>query len=280
VAMQFQTPTGKSVNIILLSQQQAFNSSKISISGSEHLLITPADVFADKETIHLRSQDPKAFSLLIFPSIDGKYVSSLPLKKTGKDGAFNHYTASVKTKNISVVVKQINEPGQTPPVKMSPFVNWRNCTIAMSPDDSTFTNAGIWRIELPQNQLSGLSDVFLNINYTGDIGRLYEGTRLLDDNFFNGITWEIGLKRFVQNTFSNGVDLKILPLRKDAPIYLPKSSWPDFHGASQIAKVNSITVLPEYEVKIVFNKIIKKLKLKIRRMDSTINNDSNNNLIK
>jgi arabinogalactan endo-1,4-beta-galactosidase len=73
---------------------------------------------------------------------------------------------------------------------------------------------------------------------------------LLDDNFFNGTTWEVGLKRFAPDALANGVELKILPLRKDAPIYLPKIAWTAVNGNSEIAAVKSVTASSEYEVKL------------------------------
>lgn len=251
VAMEFRTQTGKTIRIILLSQQQAYSSWKILLNGRDHLLITPADVFTYKDTISLHSRDTHAFSFSIIPSVDGKFVSSLSLKKTGRDGVFDHYIASVKAKKIVVTFKEIQNPAPIDSVKMGPFVDWRHCVVATPPDDSSFKRAGIWQVHVPKEALIGLSDIFLNINYTGDIGRLYAGTRLLDDNFFNGTSWEIGLKRFGSEMSSNGLDLKILPLRTDAPIYIPKSSQPDFKDLTQIAKVHSITALPEYEVKLI-----------------------------
>ncbi len=257
VAIEFQTQIGKTVRIIVLSQSQAYNSWKIPLHGKDHLFITEADVFANTDTLYLRSRNPNAFSLSILPSVDDKYTSTLPFQKYNNDGAFDHYTASVTTEEIPVLFKQIVQPAQAPLVKMGALVDWRDCTVAMSPDDSTFSKAGTWRIEFPKNIFSDVRNVYIDINYTGDIGRLYRGTRLLHDNFFNGTTWEVGSKQFAPDVFSNGIYLKILPLRKDAPIYLPKSSWPEFKEESQVAKVNSITASPEYELKIVYGNNIK-----------------------
>jgi hypothetical protein len=250
VVIELYTQTGKTVYIILLSQQQAYNSWKFPINGKYYLLITPADVFVDKNIIDLRSHNPKAFSLSIFPLIDEKIVSTRPIKKTSNDGVFWHYSASIKVKVIPAVLKESHQPGIVPPVKMGIAFDWRNGSVAMCPDDSVYKNAGIWHIKLPSNEFSGLSDIFLDINYSGDIGRLYDGTRLLDDNFFNGTVWEVGLKHFELNKISNGIDLMILPLRKDAPLYIPSNLWPDFKGRSQIAKVNSFKTYPEYEIKL------------------------------
>ncbi len=36
--------------------------------------------------------------------------------------------------------------------------------------------------------------------------------------------------------------------RKDAPVYLSKTSWPAFEGNSQVAEVLSIKASPEYRV--------------------------------
>ena len=80
-----------------------------------------------------------------------------------------------------------------------------------SPDDSTFEKAGVWRVTLPKNMPPGLSDVFLDINYAGDVGRLYDGKRLLDDNFFNGTSWEVGLKRFSPDLLSHGFESEYPP---------------------------------------------------------------------
>ena len=247
-AMVVRTTGGNDVHIVVLTQKEAEDSWKLRLNGREHMLITPADVFAAGDRIHLRSRDPKSFSISIFPEFHGKLGSNVTLKKTANDGMFAHYTASVKVKSIAVHIKQVRNAGTVPSVKMGRVFDWRNGAVASSPDDSTYEKADVWRVTLPKNMPPGLSDLFLDINYAGDVGRLYEGKRLLDDNFFNGTTWEVGLKRFGPNVWSNGLNLNILPLRKDAPIYIPQSMWPAFKGATQVAEVKSVKVSPEYEV--------------------------------
>ena len=44
----------------------------------------------------------------------------------------------------------------------------------------------------------------------------------MDDHFFDGSTWEIGLKRFA-GQMSQPLTLTVLPMRKDAAIYLDDS---------------------------------------------------------
>jgi hypothetical protein len=69
-----------------------------------------------------------------------------------------------------------------------------------------------------------------------------------DDNFYNGTVWEIGLKRFASEALGQTLNLKIFPLRENAPIYLPQDAWPSFPPNGQIAEVRKISVSPEYEV--------------------------------
>jgi len=66
-------------------------------------------------------------------------------------------------------------------------------------------------------------------------GRLYADDRLVDDSFFNGNTWEIGLKELETVATAKKVCLEIPPLRKDAPsicrriagrILAEKTRWP------------------------------------------------------
>ncbi len=250
VAIEFRTHAGKNVRIVLFSAEQAENAWKVSFFGREYLLLAPADVFFDEKSIHLRSRDSSAFSFSVLPAFDGQVSSSAPLQKAGADGAFARYTTSVEAKTIEAKVERVREAALVGPVKMGRVLDWRPQPVASAPDDSDFEKAGVWRVILPKDALRGVSDLFLQINYVGDVARLYQGTRLLDDNFFNGTAWEVGLKRFGVEALWPGMDLKILPLRKDAPIYLAKEAWPAFPASGQIAEVKSVIVSPEYEVKV------------------------------
>ena len=249
-AINLRTRAGTSVRIVLLSEDQAGNSWKISLHGREHMLMTPADVFVDGETVHLRAREPSAFSFSVFPDVEEKPACSAPLRKTGIDGLFTSYSASVAAREVTAKVEKLRDPAPSSAVKMGPPFDWRPAPVAAAPDDADFEKAGVWRLTLPKGALDGLSDLFIDIHYLGDMGRLYEGARLLDDNFFNGTTWEVGLKRFAPEMLSDGAELKILPLRKDAPIYMPKASWPDFGPNSEIAEVEAVRVSPEYEVEL------------------------------
>ena len=90
---------------------------------------------------------------------------------------------------------------------------------------------------------SALSDIFVSLAYTGESACLYEirgnERHLLLDHFYLGeeYPWEIGLRRFAESDvdFSN-LQLEILPLKKNAEIYIEK--FPEFNG-TEAASLNA-----------------------------------------
>ncbi|MGD0429283.1 MAG: hypothetical protein ABSC10_21465 [Candidatus Acidiferrales bacterium] len=211
--------------------------------------MSSADVFFDDSTLYLHSRDNSALAFSIFPALSAEPKANAPLRKSGSDGIFISYAASVEPRTFDIGWTQTQPAGHVDPVQTSSLQ--RKVPVAVAPDESAFKNAAAWRITMPAHEITGLSDVFLRINYAGDIGRLYEGQRLLDDDFFHGDTWEVGLKRFAPLA-SRNLTLDVLPLRKDAPIYFSPHARPDFGSAEQISEVRTITAVPEYEVRITF----------------------------
>ena len=96
----------------------------------------------------------------------------------------------------------------------------------LPPDDADFDNAAEWHITIPADAFEKVDDVRLRVNYVGDVARAYVGDRLIDDNFYFGAPWQIGLRRFAPEVLTKGVTLKVLPLQTNAPIYLPEECRP------------------------------------------------------
>ena len=63
-----------------------------------------------------------------------------------------------------------------------------------------------------------MSPTFLKINYAADCARVYADGKLVQDNFWNGKPMLVRISDLI----GNRVELRVLPLRKDAPIYLQK----------------------------------------------------------
>ena len=89
--------------------------------------------------------------------------------------------------------------------------------VAAQPIESDWDKAATWTIS-NLNELNENLDLYLQISYRGDIARIYADGRLIEDNFWNGKPMLVRLSDLV----GKHVELKILPLGKDYPIYVQK----------------------------------------------------------
>ena len=77
-------------------------------------------------------------------------------------------------------------------MKTGPAQDWRPHGVAQAPGAGELPQAAKWSIAIPAGALNGLSELFLEVDYKGDLARLYGKSQLLDDNFYNGKPWMIG----------------------------------------------------------------------------------------
>jgi len=114
--------------------------------------------------------------------------------------------------------------------------------IAIAPSDSDFTNAAIWKIKLPAKLDLSLHPI-LRIHYLGDVARLTLNGKLIADNFYAGREFDLGMNRYAPEIFSGDLLLEILPLRKDAPIFLEPKAKPDFGDKESLVKLQSVEIV-------------------------------------
>ena len=91
-------------------------------------------------------------------------------------------------------------------------------------------------------------DITLRIRYKGDVARIYSGTKLLTDNFYNGKPFDVNLKFFADEMQGNELILKILPVDTKSPIYFQKEAG--------LVVGNSDVILSLPEIKVVENKTV------------------------
>lgn len=91
--------------------------------------------------------------------------------------------------------------------------------VAEEPVDEDFEQAAVYTIDLPAIDRKGL---LLNIDYRGDVARLYADGKLIDDNFYNGRPFQYALWRLPKDCHQ--LELRILPLQKDMPVYFPREA--------------------------------------------------------
>ena len=121
--------------------------------------------------------------------------------------------------------------------------------MAMQPEDADFAQAAVWRVKLPAG-IDPSRDLRLRMRYTGDVIRAYHVDKLLDDDFYHARAFEIGLRRYGRVLYQDGLVLKILPLREDAPIYITDRSQLKFDDNHTALTLDGIDVIETREVRL------------------------------
>jgi beta-galactosidase len=228
---------GSEVRILVLSRERARNAWRATLDGQQRLLISPADVFFDEGAIHLLATDPAQLKFEVFPGLDSapKLFTSV-----GSDGLFEKYATHVGKVEIKVGIERLKDAAIRPPVHMGKEV-------AEAPEAAVFEGAAQWALDVPAIKSPAMHNLLLRINYEGDIARLYADGKLINDDFYKGTPFEVGIQGTNQMDENPKLELRILPMRKDEPIYLPPGSQLTFPPSGQVARLKEVVAIPEYQ---------------------------------
>lgn len=224
------------VRIVVLSAAQAEQVSIEQVAGQRRLLMSAQQVVVADKALQLRSVGQPHFHMKVFPAL----ARPLAGTRAGQDGIFQTFDADVPERRIAATITPVRAAREAPPVKIG-----GPARAAVEPTPESFRAAASWQIAVPRAQLKGLDDALLNVDFVGDIGRLYSGVRMLDDWYYSGYGWQFGLHE-AEASLDRPLTLSVLPLRADAPVYIPKEGRPDFKGKSQVAELRGVSVTPVY----------------------------------
>ena len=129
-----------------------------------------------------------------------------------------HLFLSNHTSQFSVLSSQFSKLREAGPLRK---IVKGKAKVAEAPSEEDWQQAAVYKIVLP-SQPSSLTSHLLKITYHGDCARLYANGKLLADNFYYGRPFLYGLWRLPEDVTE--LELRILPLQPDAPIYLPREA--------------------------------------------------------
>lgn len=224
----------KKLSVMVLSEANANSLWKGEYRGTDRIFMTKAGLVIDGEKLLLTSENLEDLQFSIFPPIPTNPA-------TIQDGYFQKISPKKPKKTkLSIKIKQIKKSDAPREIKNG------SKGVAEAPNDADFEKAAIWTIKLPKGIDS--KKTILRIRYLGDVARIYLGDTLLTDNFYNGNAFEIGINRFAPEIYKKDLILKVLPLRKEAPIYLAEEAKPDFNGKDSICELQSVELKEIYEI--------------------------------
>jgi len=236
---------GRTVRLVLLDDESSLALWKGEWAGKERVFLSRASLIIDGNTIHLSASSLSDHSISVFPAPD-KVTAGTGKLTTASDGIFTRFVPlPPRPVKYTVTAELIREAGPAREIRMGKIKQ----PVAEAPNDADFEKAALWRITLPKD-MDLAYDPILRITYVGDVARILLDGGLLNDNFYNGASFEIGLKRHAPDILEKELTLAILPLRKDAPIYLQKEAQPDFRGKDSIAELHKIEIIPRYPARL------------------------------
>ncbi|MET0322651.1 MAG: beta-galactosidase, partial [Duganella sp.] len=233
------------VRVVVLTADQAEQLTVADVAGKRRLLLSEQQLVVDEDgQLQLRAVGGNAFRVAVFPALGTPAAAAAGgaaiAVQQRTDGIFQTYTATVPARQVTATMSALRAAQPVPPVLIG-----GKARAAQEPGPETFGLAASWQVTVPPAQLAGLDDALLGIDFVGDIGRLYAGVDMLDDWYYSGYGWQVGLRRF-HDRLAQPLTVSVLPLRADAPIYLDRQARPDFGGQTQLAQLRQVTVTPVY----------------------------------
>lgn len=213
------TAGGKMVRVLTLTREQAERGTKQTLWGRERFVISEATLISSDDGAYLLSEGQNEADLLVFPPPDGTLETPFGPCAETEAGPFRRYTARAPQKEINLSVERL------------------------TPDKAV--------VRLLPDLHDGTSNVYLRVEYAGDIGNCFIDGKLVSDNFYNGTPWEIGLLQIAPEPAGVELFFLITPITRQsgAQTYTPTGMTfrPDV-DAEQIAAIDRISAVAEYKI--------------------------------
>ena len=196
------------------------------MNGRKSLVFSDAVVLPNGNGFELLSIGLNSFDMYVYPKSPTVPKTGLgKLAKIDGNAAFSSWRVTLPSFEFAAKTKEISS---------------RKITVA-----------------LPPSMPAGVSDIYLTVNYTGDTGMDFINGELVADNFYNGLPWQIGLRKFLTSAAKpKEMVFYFRPMQKNATYLMDLQPYPqyipDFGKANSFLKINSISFTPQYKTTIIF----------------------------
>ncbi len=247
--VRVETDDGLHHTLVLLSAAQADQAQRIELAGEMRLLISDAVVYPQAGGLVFEVREGCNARARVYPGHG--------LGSPDAEGWVEVSSACEVTSNTSVDVGcVILQDCQTPPpVRMGPFVAWRNGSVPLAPADAAYDVASQWELELPTDGPGTALRVALELDYRGDCARLLADGRLVDDHFWDGEVWHIGLDRFATDGKWPHFVLQVIAADPALPVYLEPQARERQSAHGRSADILSARVQVWREQRIFFSEV-------------------------
>ncbi|MBU3155829.1 beta-galactosidase [Clostridium estertheticum] len=212
------TKEGNTINICTVTREESLNFWSVDLMGCRRILITKANVLISEDKLRLECVDSKIVNLEIFPHLKKDIlVAGGKSSRMESENVFEKYSIELNINKPKINVKRIKENKACFYFKKEDFQN--------------------------------VKELFLKVEYEGDIGYAFIDGDIINDNFCNGAPWEVGLMKFEKDLLEKGMYIYISPIKKGSFVKSDSTMAARVEVVGEeIAKIKSIAIVPMYEV--------------------------------
>lgn len=181
-SMKVTSKNGEVLVIKTIKKEEALNLWKLKINDKDQIIISDLQLTNNENDISLIIKKSGKYKFKVFPAINQNLILDKKCVTPIINNDFSEYNLPVNIQSVNGVHYDINND-----------------------------NA---KITINDDILSGYKEVFLEIDYKGDMAKAFIGDKLILDNFYHNEKWQIGLDRYLNELQNNNLYIKIYP-KKD-----------------------------------------------------------------
>lgn len=97
-----------------------------------------------------------------------------------------------------------------------------------------------------------VQEYFMKVDYVGDVAMAFLDGKLVQDEFWHGTPWMIGLNRHQELMQTNDLSFYFRPIssKHECLQDLPREVLPDFSKGRSVLDIKSVSIVPQYQVKL------------------------------
>ncbi|WJH29538.1 beta-galactosidase [Paenibacillus sp. CC-CFT742] len=218
-SVNFLTTDGGSVRFVLLSREEAQKAYTFELWGQPTLVLSDCPVTVSNHQLICTSTGSSHIAVSLYPNPEQDLQaqnSSTVHCQHGGSTLFTTYTIDMPEYTPEVLIEK--------PAEKSALLQF----------------AGEWPAHV--------HDVWLEVDYEGDVAEAFLNGRLITDHISYGKTWSIGLKEFYTQLEFSELHLSITPQRRGTVhTFVNQAQIERFEGV-EIAEFRRIEAIPQYQV--------------------------------
>ena len=210
---------GTVICLLTLTREEALQSYLFELDGEKRLVISTSHLYVHNEQLVCTSVQHNEFEVSFYPPPKSVIVPEFATLHQSEHPLFVTYTLQLPFYEPLIQVEYPKENAATLKIDMC------------------------W----PEQ----VNDLFVEIDYEGDVAAAYIHQQLLTDHIQYGDPWKIGLKQSRHLLVDHDLRLLITPLRKGTTEHFVNQAYVERFQGVELGRIEQISIVPHYRVTLV-----------------------------